>query len=176
MFFNIIGHKPDSCVFDFVKEYFPAFTKPYKPGGWTMYPPGPIPKLEYTVHSLRFARHPYFDARFREGRLDILASEIKGTGHPGPIDFQLWFMFDNKTDAQYAFNKLSNMFDSVSKSKKIFQRNGRTVAEYSDQTTLDDSNSVQFILTEDELLDNKYKLFFRLGSITYTKSYNEIQH
>jgi len=82
-------------------------------------------------------------------------------------DLQLWFMFDNKTDAQGAFVKLCEMFESTSKSKKVFERNGKKVAEYSDQPIFDYLSSVQFILTKDELFDGKYKLFFRMGSFTY---------
>ena len=167
MFFNIFINKPDSSIFDFVKKYFPAFTEEYKSGGWTMNPLNP-PELQHTIHSIKFTKHPYFDAKFREGRLDIFASEVKG-GRPGVTDFQLWFMFDNKTDAQNAFTKLSKMFDSLSKSKKVSQRNGKTIAEYSDQSVLEETNSVQLILTTDELQNHKYKLFFRIGSFTYSK-------
>lgn len=167
MFFDIFIHKPDSSVFDFVKKYFPAFTEKHEPGGWTIYPPGPPPQLQYTVHSLKFNKHPYFEAKFREGRLDILASEEK-EGRPGVTDFQLWFMFDTIDDAQTAFTKLSNMFDTLCKSKKRFQLGNKSIAEYSDQPLFDEVNSVQIILTNDELYDNKYKLFFRIGSFTYS--------
>ncbi|MBS1915744.1 MAG: hypothetical protein JST87_05665 [Bacteroidetes bacterium] len=167
MFFNIFIYKPDTSVFDFVQKYFPGFTKPFKQGHWTIYPPGPPPELEYTVHSIKFKKHPYFDAKFREGKLDILASEEKG-GRPGVTDFQLWFMFDNKPDAQNAFDMLSKMFDTLSKSKKIFQKNDKTVAEYCDKTIFNEATSVEFILTNDELQDDKYKIFFRLGSFTYS--------
>ncbi len=167
MFFNIFVHKPDSSVYDFVKKYFPAFTEKYEPGGWTMYPPGPPPELQYTIHSLKFKKHPYFESKFREGRLDILASEEKN-GRCGVTDFQLWFMFDTKDDAQTAFNKLSNLFEALSKSKKTFELNNKSVAEYSDQLEFDEINSVQVILTNDELHENKYKLFFRIGSFTYS--------
>ncbi len=123
---------------------------------------------EHKVNSLKFNKHPYFDAKFREGRLDIFSSEEKER-RPGVTDFQLWFMFNTKIDAQNAFKTLSRMFDTLSKSKKIVEKNGMTIAEYSDQSKLEDSNSVQFILTKDELQDNKYKLFFRIGSFTYSK-------
>jgi hypothetical protein len=95
MFFNIFVYKPDSCVFDFIKKYFPAFTKKFKPGDWTVYPPGPAPVLQYTIHSLKFNKHPWFDAKFIEGRLDIFASEEKD-GRTGVTDFQLWFIFATK--------------------------------------------------------------------------------
>jgi hypothetical protein len=166
MFFNIFINKPDSTVFDFVKTYFPGFTKEHKAGGWTIYPNRPIPKFYYTVHSLKFKSHPYFDAKFREGRLDLLASEEKD-GRPGVTDFQLWFMFDSEADAKTAFKKLSKMFDTLSQSKNIYKRNNKTIAEYSDKPVFNEFNSVQIILTNDELYDNKYKIFFRIGCFTY---------
>src|SRR5258705_6145350 len=61
MFFNIFIHKPDSSAFDFIKKYFPAFTEKPEPGGWTVYPTGPFPELQYTDHSLTFKQHPYFE-------------------------------------------------------------------------------------------------------------------
>ena len=166
MFFNILIHKPDSSVFDFVTKYFPYLAKPFKPGGWTIYPAGTPPVLQYTIHSLKFTRHPYFDAKFREGRLDILSSEEKDKP-AGPTDFHLWFIFDKRQDALKAFEKLSKMFKRISKSKNIYRKNGKTIVEYSEQAEFDYFNSVQFILTKDELHNNKYKLFFRLGSFTY---------
>jgi len=77
-------------------------------------------------------------------------------------------MFDTKVDSQNAFSKLCKMFDALSKSKRRFERDGKTIAEYSDQTKLEDTNSIQVILTKDELRDDKYKLFFRMGSFTYS--------
>jgi hypothetical protein len=167
MFFNIFIHKPDSSVFFFIKKYFPTFTTDFEPGGWTIYPKNP-PELHLTVHSLMFRHHPYFDAKFREGRLDLLASETKD-GPPGVTDFQLWFMFDTKSDADKAFKKISMMFNRLSKKKNVREENGKIIAEYTDQNSLENTNSIQFILTKDELHNNKYKLLFRIGAFTYSK-------
>jgi len=95
MFFNIFNHNPDSSVYDFIKKYFPIYTEEPYQGGWTMYPPGPMPVYQITMHSLLFTKHPYFDAKFKEGRLDLLSKEKEGEG-PGLTDFHLWFFFDNK--------------------------------------------------------------------------------
>jgi hypothetical protein len=78
-------------------------------------------------------------------------------------------MYDTKEDAQNDFTRLSDMFDSLSKSKKVFERVDKTIAEYSDQLIMEETNSVQFILTRDELHDNKYKIFFRWGAFTYSE-------
>lgn len=166
MFFNIFVNKPDSVVFDFVKKYFPAFTEKFEPGGWTMYPPGPPPELFYTTHSLKFMKHPHFNAKFREGRLDIFASEEK-EGHAGVTDFQLWFMFDTKKDADAAFNQLVKMFEKVSIQKTVEKNEGKRIAHLSDRKEMKATNSVELILTADELHKGKYKLFFRIGAYTY---------
>jgi hypothetical protein len=55
------------------------------------------------------------------------------------------------------------MFDKVSSNKNIIRKKGRRIAEYTDQKSEYFPNDVQFILTKDELYDNKYKLFFRAG-------------
>ena len=165
MFFNIFIHKPDSSVFPFIEKYFPTFATDSRLNEWTLYPKNP-PELQTTIHSLIFTHHPYFDTKFREGRLDLVATEAKD-GSPGVTDFLIWFMFDTKSDANKAFKKMSTMFNKLSKKKTIQERKGKIIAEYTDQNSLERTNSVQFILTEDELHDNKYKLLFRIGAFTY---------
>ena len=164
MFFNIGIYHPDSMVFDFIQNYFPYYTKKPEPGGWKIYPPTPATELQSTVHSLVFKKHPHFNTAFKSGRLDILTSEHKKQPGRSTEDFQLWFMFDNKCDADDAFQKLSSMFDSISKNKNIKEVNGKSVAEYSDQQNGGELNSVRFILTKDELKENGYKLFFRIST------------
>jgi hypothetical protein len=139
MFFNIFAHKPDSSVLFFIEKYFPAFSKEFRPGGWTVNPADP-PELQSTVHSLIFTHHPYFNAKFKEGRLELFSSETKN-GRPGITDFQLWFMFDTKKDASDAFAKLSDMFNNLSKRKNIVEKDGKIIAEYTDQDFLERTNS-----------------------------------
>ena len=171
MFFNIFIHKPDQLVIAFIKKYYPAFAKKYKPTGWTIYPPGPFPEYEYTVHSFKFRKHPFFDAPYKEGRLDILSMEEKN-GRPGVTDFHLWFLFHSKKDATTGFKILCKMFDQVSNHKKVSEFHGRRKAEYADLKVEVIPNDVEFVLAEHELYKGRYKLFFRLGAYTYSDSYN----
>jgi hypothetical protein len=159
MFFNIPSFHPDSSVLDFVKKYFPVFTKKYVPGGWTAYGKE-IPEFQLTVHSFIFTRHPYFDMKFREGQLDIFASETK-EGPAGVRDFQVCFMFDQKKDADSAFNKLSAMFKGPGIKKKIITKPNKKIAEFTPPYSF--FYGVYFICVKDELNDKKYKLFFRMG-------------
>lgn len=167
LFFNIFIHQPDSSVYDFVKTHFPVFTEPLQKSEWTIYPPSdtfPIP-ME-TTYSLTFKSHPYFKASFTEGRLDLLASEAKG--YQARIrGFQLWLLFDSKTAAEKAFKLLSEMFAPLSKSKNIWSAKGRKIAEYCDKEVFNYMDAVQFVLTKDELYENRYKIFFRNGAFTY---------
>lgn len=89
----------------------------------------------FTVHSLIFKHHPYFDGKFREGRIDFPTSETKDTGR-GVQDFQLWFMFNSKRDAMNAFNKLSSMFNKFSKIKKIATGKDKIIASYTDKGSI----------------------------------------
>jgi len=172
MFFNIYAFNPDSSVIDFVQKYYPIFCSPPERHEWAIYPPEEeVPQFMNTVHSLIFKQHPFFECKFREGRLDFITSETKNGGR-GPQGLRLWFMFDSKTDALVAFNKLKSNFNKVSTIKKITQKNGRIIANYTDKEILLRTNSVEFILTNDELYDNKYKIMFRIGSFTYPNKKN----
>src|SRR5689334_4027207 len=70
MYFNIPDYKPDSSVLWFIKKYYPGFSRPPVPHGWTVYPneKKDIPVLYSTVHTFTFTRHPFFDAKFIQGR------------------------------------------------------------------------------------------------------------
>jgi len=50
--FNIYTDTPDSVVLPFLKNHFPYLAKTPEPGGWTMYPPGPVPTPQRGMHSL----------------------------------------------------------------------------------------------------------------------------
>jgi hypothetical protein len=66
-----------------------------------------------------------------------------------------------KKDGKNTFKKLSTMFEPVSK------KNGRIIAEYTDRPKIEITNTVQYILIKDKLYHGKYKLLFRIGSLTY---------
>lgn len=167
MFFNIFINKPDTVVANFISKYFPGFCSPPINNNWAIYPKEEdLYQIERTEHSLFFNYHPFFNCKFKLGKLEFSSTEGKGFQR-GVSDFKLWFMFDSKTDALDAFNKLKDMFDEVSHAKKIFKKSNKLIAQFTDEANLNRANSVEFILTEDELYDNKYKIMFRIGSFTY---------
>lgn len=174
MFFNIFLFKPDSVVRDFLEKYYPMFCKPYSSGKWQINPAVPPIRTISTLHSFFFKTHPVLKSKFYEGRLDFFSDETLEYGR-GVKDFDIWFFFDSKIDASNAFKELSSMFEKYSKSKKIVNENDKIIASYSNKDTLLRSNSVQIILTKDELFENKYKIFFRIGSYTYPPKSNDLR-
>jgi hypothetical protein len=166
-FFNIFKFHPDSAVYPFVKKYFPMFIKQPQKGGWTMYPPESIPVFQMTMHSLIFNKHPYVDIKFKEGRLDFLSQETDNES-PGIRDIQLWFFFDNKQEAEQGFSKLSSTFGKISTVKKIIETTGKKIAHYADQPELIGINSIELILTQDEIQEGKYKILFKLEAFDYS--------
>lgn len=171
LFFNIFTHNPDSIVFDFVKKYFPTFTKTQYQGGWTAYQAKPIPVYDKTVHSFMFIMHPYFDITFREGKLDLFALESQES-NPGITDFHLWFFFDNETDGKNAFKFLCNRFEKVSSDKRTFTKSNKIIAQYTDQEKVDGTNCYEILLVPDELYDGKYKILFHFPSLYYLEELN----
>jgi hypothetical protein len=56
--FDIFSGHPESSIVSFLKRYFPYLTRPYKPGGWTIYQSEPPPIPKYGSHSIRLKKHP----------------------------------------------------------------------------------------------------------------------
>jgi hypothetical protein len=164
LFFNIFLFKPDPVVLPFIKKYFPNFLKRPDSGGWEIYPsPEPKPDQFYnTIHSMEFKKHPYFDAPFREGRLDILTQE-KETGSGSIRGFQLWFFFDTKEEAEKGFMTLYDRFSTVCKNKRISKDYRRTISIYSDQADIESINRIVIILMQDDLDRKKYKIYITIG-------------
>lgn len=163
MFFNIGTINPDITVVDFLYKYYPFFLlHKQEKHQWVMYPDqDSLPKMMKTIHSLVFTHHPFFDCKFREGRLDIVSEESR-EGPRSIREMRLWFMFNTKKDAVEAFNQLKIIFKDVCESKNILNdnNNGRLVANYADKEF--PFRGVRFILTNDELYDKNYKILFEM--------------
>src|SRR4051812_11972066 len=79
--------KTDSATFEFLKIYIPYLTKE-PPKGISFTPP--ISEgAQHSMHSIIFTKHPYFDFKISEGRLDFLTVEVEG-GSIVIIDTKLW--------------------------------------------------------------------------------------
>ncbi len=162
MFFNIFIHKPDSSVYDFVEKYFPSLAEKPDTSSWTIYPPGEFNEPQKTEHNLIFYKHPFFDFKFKEGKLELFSSESKDY-LPRIRQASISFSFSNKLDADKALNYFVSIFDSASKNKIVKNSKGRKIISYSSGEKY--TPELIFVLLKDELFENSYKLLFGMNSI-----------
>ena len=149
--------KTDSATFEFLKIYIPYLTKE-PPKGISFTPP--ISEgAQHSMHSIIFKKHPYFDFKISEGRLDFLTVEVEGGGVV-IIDTKLWLMFNNKSDAEIAFKTLTQLFNPISEQKNISESNGRKIAKFVGKKPADEFDKAKIILTTDEIDSTKYKILF----------------
>ena len=169
--FNIFNYQPDSTIYWFIKKYYPYLTAPHQNTGWTAYPPGPVPDFKETVHSVKFKRHPYFDADYKIGRLDIETQEEK-EGICSLSGISLSFLFDAKSKADTAFRKLCNMFGKVGSEKKVYTVKGRPIAECS-ATKMGFQRNVYFVLMPDEVYPNRFEIKLKFIGYKYDIELNK---
>ena len=158
---RIPTYETDSFTKDFLKKYVPFLAeKTTQIGSWTAYPPFQDTIPTYTVgHSIVFPKHPYIDFGTTECRLEFLTNE-KSNEITGYKTFFITFLFDNKQNAINSFKTLCNEYDKLSSSKNIKTKASRQIAFYKNIDTESLFHSVEFILTQDDLYDNKYKIIF----------------
>lgn len=112
LMFNIYTGNPDSVVLPFLKNHFPYLAKTPKPGGWTMYPPGPVEIPEHGMHSLRVAQHPFIKTEHIGARLDLLTQEWK-EGPPGIEGTRIWVYFRDRTQLEAARKRIVKLFKVI---------------------------------------------------------------
>jgi len=110
--FNIYSGKPDSVVLPFIKNHFPYLAKRPKPGGWTMYPPGPVIIPGHGMHSLRVVKHPFINTEHGGARLDLLTQEWK-EGPPSIEHTRVWIYFQNKPQLKKARKQLVHECEDI---------------------------------------------------------------
>ena len=162
IFFNVWIQKPDSSILPFVKKYVPFLAS--EPKGWKVHLSMTTEKEPetLTIQSFIFTHHPYVNFKFSEGQIDFLTRETENVT-VGIRDIHLWFMFDTLNDAELAFASLVEMFEKLSTKKDIRNDHLKKTAEFIDEKSDSHQNKVEFILMEDELNKNKFKIFFRIG-------------
>jgi hypothetical protein len=162
LFFNVWTQHPDSSILNFLEKYIPVLYK--KPTGkreWNIYQTEPI-KIEIGIHAFTFINHPYFKSNFSEGKLEFYKYEGENGGNIH--DMQLWFNFNNKSDALIAYKNLLDTFN-VRATKKRFTEIGKTrKAEFTDTNMKDTFSGVVIYLMEDNLNKNRYKILFKSSS------------
>lgn len=157
---RIPTQKSDSATTGFLKKYVPFLVTKSEPGGWSAYPPEADTTPDVlTIHSYIFEKHPFIDIDMQEGRLDLLTREKNGKLN-GLRTYYVTFIFNSKQKAEQEFEKICKQYDSVSTSKKVIEKGGKKVAAYNADSGDKWLKQVEFILTQDELFDDKYKIIF----------------
>ncbi len=160
MLFRIGSYQTDSVTQDFLTRYVPLIARKPEPGTWTAHPPPENPPPEVlTRHSLVFIKHPFVDIQIKEGRLDILTREQNGKV-VGFLTYYVTLSFDSKQNGEQAFDNLCQLFTPISTSKHILTRDTKRVAVFKNSETTRWRDEVQFVLTQDEVFDHKYKIVF----------------
>ncbi len=158
---RIRTYETESATKNFLKKYIPFLAeKPTQIGGWTAYPLLEDNIPTYTIgHSIFFLKHPYIDFGVTECRLDFLTNE-KSNKINGYKTYFITFLFDSKRKAVKSFKTLCSAYDKLSGSKNIKTKAGKKIAFYKNIDKGNLFQSVEFILTQDDLFDNKYKIIF----------------
>jgi hypothetical protein len=164
MYFNVFARNPDTAIRPFIKKYFPAFTTwKDENGGWAYnYKEKDLPMLDTTMHSFSFTKHPLVKSTFSTGRFDFITYEKKDN-LPLIAEWLLSFSFNNANDALNCFDSICNLFGTVSNGKARFIKNQRTIAQFSNESNVSDTNCIELILVSDDLYDNRYKIYFHTG-------------
>ncbi len=159
--FRMPNFQADSTTQAFLKKYVPFLVKKPTPGGWIAYPPKrELPPELLTIHAFEFKKHPFVNLKFRNGIFEFLTTEINNEVVMWRT-CNVWFIFNNRKDADIAFKQIQLLFNKVSSSKKIYQKGYKKIAEYKTKTEKRWIPDVQIVLTKDEIDGRIYKILFR---------------
>jgi hypothetical protein len=160
LLFNIFKEQPDTGIRNFLRLYAP-----------TLYPKIPASanaasaignsQHSYTpeIHSFIFTKHPFFNASFASGKLELYCQHFNDSRGVQVYDVKLWFEFDIQQEAEIAYSKLIETFIPISSNKKIDSMNGFMRGQFSDANTTKGFNKIQFRLTADNLT-HRFKILF----------------
>ena len=162
--FHVFTDNADTCILPFLKRCVPILAIAPKPngGGWTMYPPGPIPTPQDGLLSIKVAQHPSLQCKHSGARFDILTQEWED-GHLGIRALRVWFYFDSKTEAEIALKTLVGMFKAANtKAKVIRQSETQTAMLYENGN--EDWVSAKLTLQKGKGSNLKHNILFTYGS------------
>ena len=160
---HILTNKTDKSILPFVKRCVPVLASEPKtsPGGWTAYPPGPVPIPQYGLHSIKLLQHPSLKTKHSSSRFDILTTEWPH-GRPGIRTIRVWFYFNLKIEADEAMTSLLDMFKAVKTKIKTYRQSGiKIIRLYEEGHEL---HSASLIMRKEKVVDANYSILFALGS------------
>ena len=158
LLFNVYTDNPDRSIAGFLKRYIPSLS-----GNKNSQPilPEDSSHFQEEIHTYVFTRHPFISINCKKGKLDICCKSYEGTELIQKIaKVQLWFEFDEQTEAEIAFSRLVDNYILLSTDKKFSASNGSQKAEFSDAKNLNGFNRIQFRLTVDNVNVHRYKILF----------------
>lgn len=166
LFFNILKDQPDSSILDFLKLYTPSlYEKKHKPFGWTTYTSIDTLRSHQEIHSFIFTRHPYFNAKFTQGKLDIYCKRYDDPKLiQNIVNVQVWFEFETQQEAEIAFSRLVDMFILTATDKKFSSVMSAQKAEFTNSKQTEGFNRIQFRLIADNISRYRYKILFETGN------------
>lgn len=166
LFFNIYREKPDTAILGFLKLYVPSlYEKKKTPPGWTKYGSIDTTHAYQEMHAFLFSKHPYFHAKFAQGKLEIFCKRYDNDKLLQNITkVQLAFEFETSEDVETAFSILVEMFAVPATEKKYSTTHASQKAEFSDLKNPAGFNRVQFRMAADNLGRYPYKILFETGN------------
>lgn len=158
---RINTYETDSSTKSFLKHYVPFLAeKPDQNSGWTAHPPVEDIIPTYTVrHSIEFLKHPFIDFGTSKCRLEFLTNERNNT-FVGYQTYFITFLFDNKQKAINSFDAFCKEYDKLSDSKNVTKKADKQIAIFKNTNGESLFERAEFILAQDDLYDNKYKIIF----------------
>ena len=162
--FHVFTDNPDSCVLPFLKRCMPILARKPKSvgGGWTTYPPGPVPIPQDGLLSIKITQHPSLHCKHSGARFDILTQEWRD-GAPGIKELRVWFYFDSRIDAEMALKTLTGMFKAVNAEATVMRQSKlQTIILH--ETGKDAWQLAKLTLRKEKEDKPKYSILFSYGS------------
>ena len=133
--------KANSSTKEFLKKTFPYLTQKPPKGGWVMPPIGR--NSQKFIISMKFTKHPFFDFRIDEGRLDFNAvkteTEVFETG------VTLNMLCKTFKNGLATYNDIINLYKKVSDNKEIIEGNDQNIARFWGKTAYKTTEKVEIV-------------------------------
>ena len=160
LLFNIFKEQPDTVIRNFLRQYTPSLY-PKKTASSNLFSSTGKNQDLFTpeIHSFIFTKHPFFNASFASGKLELYCQHFYDARSLQVYDVKLWFEFDMQQEAEIAYSKLIETFIPISTNKKYDSMNGFMRGQFSDGNNAKGFNKIQFRLTADNLT-HRFKILF----------------
>jgi len=144
--------KADTATFNFLQNHFSYLTRPKPEDGYLTPPEGT--SSTHSITTMSFKKHPFFDFKLKEGRIEFFT--VDGMFEKGA---QLWLVFNNDGDEDYAISQIANSLGNLSYQKNITTKGTQETILYTAYV-----NGVvykpELVITKDDI-NNTYTILFK---------------